>query len=251
MAKTLSYDMVGNIAIFSKLDKKQEKSIASKLKQNKNIKVVLLKKEKFSGKYRLPKYKILMGDTKETTHKENNCKFKLDVEKCYFSPRLSNERLRIARQVKKNEIILVMFSGIAVFPIVISKNSKAKEIYAIEFNPIAHKYAIENLMLNKINNVNLFKGNVKNILPKIKLKFNRIIMPAPKNAENYLSLLKNKIKKNAIIHFYDFCNEKDFPDKSINKIKKHFKKFKILKILKCGNISPYNYRICIDFQILK
>ena len=246
-----SYDLIGNIAIFSKLNKKQEKSIANKLlKQNKNIKVILLKTKKISGKYRLPKYKFLIGNTKETIHNENNCKFKLDVEKCYFSPRLANERLRIAKQVKNNEIILVMFSGISAFPIVISKNSKAKEIYAIEINPVAHDYAIENLMSNKINNINLFKGNVKKILPKLKIKFDRILMPAPKNAENYLSLIKNKIKKSTIIHFYDFCNEKDFPDKSISKLKKHFKKIKILKIVKCGNVSPYNYRICIDFQVL-
>ena len=37
---------------------------------------------------------------------------------------------------------------------------------------IAHKYAYENLMLNKITNIKLFKGDVKKILPKIKIKFN-------------------------------------------------------------------------------
>ena len=37
---------------------------------------------------------------------------------------------RILTAVKNNERILVMFSGISVYPIVISKNSKAKEIYA-------------------------------------------------------------------------------------------------------------------------
>ena len=115
---------------------------------------------------------------------------------------------------------------------------------------IAHKYAYENLMLNKITNIKLFKGDVKKILPKIKIKFDRIIMPAPKNAEKYLNLIKNKIKKNTIIHFYDFTQEKDFPDQSIKKIKKHFKKIKILKNMKCGNVSPYNYRVCIDFQPL-
>jgi hypothetical protein len=36
----------------------------------------------------------------ETTHKENGVNIKLDVEKCYFSPRLSQERLRIAKLVK-------------------------------------------------------------------------------------------------------------------------------------------------------
>ncbi len=249
-----SFDIVGNIAIFSKLpnELKKQKLIADALlKLNKSIKTVLLKTKSFSGRYRLPKFKILAGKkTKETFYKENNCQFKLNLEKCYFSQRLANERLRIARQVKFNETILVMFSGISVYSIVISRNSKAKEIYCIEINPTAHKYALENLKLNKINNIKLFKGDVKKILPKIKLKFDRIVMPAPKNAEEYLSLIKNKIKKRTIIHFYDFSQENEFPQASIDKIKKVFKKIKILKSVKCGAYSPYTYRICIDFQVL-
>ena len=247
-----SFDIIGNIVLFNKLPKKEEKKIANKiLKLNKNIKTVLLKTKKISGKYRLPKYKFLAGiNTKETLHKESSCLFKLDVEKCYFSPRLSHERLRILKLVKNNEKILVMFSGVGIYPIIISKHAKAKEIYAVEMNHEAVDYAIENLKLNKINNIKLFNGNVKHILPKLKHKFDRIIMPAPKNAENYLNLIKNKVKKNTVIHFYDFCNEKDFPNKIIRKIKKHFKRIKVLNIVKCGNISPYNYRICVDFQIL-
>ncbi len=251
--KQKSFDIIGDIAIFSSLNGnlKNQKLFANHvLNTNKNIKTILLKTKKISGIYRLPKYKLLIGENKRgTIHKESGCSFKLDVEKCYFSPRLSNERLRIAKQIKKNEIVLVMFSGIGVYPIIISKNSKAKEVYGIEINPIAHDYAIENTMLNKLTNLNLFKGNVKTILPKINLKFDRILMPAPKNAENYLNLIKNKIKKKTIIHFYDFCNEKEFPDEVLNKIKKHFKKIKLLNITKCGNISPYNYRVCVDFVV--
>ncbi len=249
-----SYDIIGDIATFSKMPKeaKKQKLIANKLlKLNKKIKTVLLKTKKFSGRYRLPKYKVLAGKkTKEALYRENNSLFKLDVEKCYFSSRLASERLRIAKQVKFNELILVMFSGIAVYPIVISKNSKAREIYAVEINHDAVDYAMDNLKLNKINNVKLYQGDVKKIIPKMKYKFDRILMPAPKNAENYLNLIKNKTKKNTIIHFYDFSNEDDFPEESIKKIKKHFKRIKILKTVKCGNISPYNYRICIDFQPL-
>lgn len=249
-----SYDIIGNIAVFTKLPEeiKKQKVIANELlKLNKNIKTVLLKTKQFSGKYRLPKFKILAGKkTKEVLYKENNSQFKLDIEKSYFSSRLANERLRIAKQVKNNENILVMFSGIGIYPIVISRNSKPKEIYAVEFNPMAHKYAKENLTLNKVKNVKLFKNDVKYILPKIKLKFDRIIMPAPKNAEEYLHLIRKKITKKTIIHFYDFSQEKEFPKTSIEKIKKIFNKIKVLNKVKCGAYSPYVYRVCIDFKVL-
>ena len=35
-------------------------------------------------------------------------------------------------------------------------------------------------------------------------------MPLPKGAETYLDLALNKIKKNGIIHFYDFEEEAKF-----------------------------------------
>ncbi|GAG47225.1 unnamed protein product, partial [marine sediment metagenome] len=126
-----SYDVVGDILILN--EKATRKQADSLLKLLKNIKTVLKKKGIHKGKYRTQKLSFLAGrKEKETIHKESGCVFKLDVEKCYFSSRLGSERLRIAKQVKLNEKILVMFSGVGVYPIIISKNSKAEEIYGIE-----------------------------------------------------------------------------------------------------------------------
>lgn len=167
-----SYDIIGDILIFEvkdKISKKEERQIAEELlKLHKNVKVVAKVSKHHKGKYRLRKIEILVGEKrKETTHLENKSRLKLDIEKCYFSPRTGSERLKIAKDVKEGEDILVMFSGVAPFPIVISKNSKANKIYGIEINPTAHKYALENLTLNKIKNVELFKGDVKKILPEL------------------------------------------------------------------------------------
>lgn len=167
-----SFDIVGSILIFSEFPEeliKKEKIIAEAfLKELKNIKTICKKTKVYSGIYRTPKLKIITGEkTKETIHKENGVLLKLDVEKVYFSTRLSNERLRIAKLVQPEEEILVMFSGCGVYPCVISKNSHAKHIYGIEINPIGHKYAQENLKLNKIKNIELYCGDVKRVLPDL------------------------------------------------------------------------------------
>ena len=148
-----SYDIIGNILIFSEFPKqllKKEKTIGNTIIKNyKNIKSIYKKTKKYSGKYRTLKLKLLAGENnKETIHKENNVRLKLNVEKIYFSPRLSEERKRIFKQVKNNETILVMFSGCGIYPLVISKNTKTKNIIGIEINPTAHKYALENIKLN-------------------------------------------------------------------------------------------------------
>ena len=252
-----SFDMVGNIIIFSDFPKelaKKEKIIGNEILRNfKHFNSVFKKTKKYSGKFRTPKLKLLAGiDDKKTIHKENNVRVKLNVEKVYFSARLSEERKRIAKQIKNNETVLVMFSGAGIYPLVMAKNTNVKEIYGIEINPIAHKYALENVKLNKITNIKLFLGDVKKVLPKIKEKFDRIMMPLPKGAENFLGLALSKIKKNGIIHFYSFAGENNYGNiiKIINhECEKKKKKCRILNIVKCGQFSPRVFRVCVDFRV--
>lgn len=240
-----SFDVVGDIAIFNEFPKelkKKEKTIANALlKLQKNIRVVAKKSKKYSGRLRTPKITILAGEKRKTaTHKESNCLFNLDIEKCYFSTRTGSERLRIAKKVKKNESILVMFSGIAAFPIIIAKNKKPKEIYAIELNKTAHKFAEENIKLNKLTNVKLLKGDVKKVVPTIKKKFDRIIMPLPKSAEKYLPLAEKYLKPKGTIHLYTFAQEKDFKELK--------KKYKAKSLTKCGHYSPNVHRVCLELK---
>ena len=171
----------------------------------------------------------------------------------YFSNRLATERLRIAKKIKKDEEILVMFSGSGVYPVVFARNAHPKSIYGIEINPKAHKYAKENVVLNKVEHqVKLYKGDVRMVLPKIKKKFDRIAMPLPKTGDQFLPLALRKIKGNGIIHFYAFLNEKEI-DKEARKIRticeRHKKKCRILRKLKCGQHAPYIFRVCFDIKV--
>ncbi len=245
MGKISSYDIIGDIAI---LNEKATKKQANSLLKHKNINSVYKRAGTYTGKYRTRKLKWLSGEKRtETRHKENNVIMLLDVEKCYFSQRLSEERKRIFKQVKKGEIILVAFSGIGPYQLTISKNTKAKEIYGIEVNPIAHKYAEENLKINKLTNIKNYKGDLKKVLPKIKKKFNRIIMPLPQTAIKYLDIVKKKLKPKGIIHLYIFLKKEQINKKYIKNL---LKKFKIKKITKCGAYSPGVYRVCIDLKVI-
>ncbi len=242
-----SYDIIGDILIFNSFPKelkKEEKLVGNAaLKLFKNIKVVAVKSRKFSGRLRTQRIRIIAGiKRKATIHKENNVLIRLDVEKCYFSPRLSAERLRIAKQVKPDEVILVAFSGVSPYSLVIARNSGVKEVYAIELNKIAHKYAMENVKLNKLSNIHLYNGDVKKILPKLNQKFDRILLPLPKTSENYLQLVKKYVKKNGVIHYYTFLDEKRIKAAKVPG-------FKILRKTICGHYSPRVYRVCFDLKV--
>jgi len=201
-----SYDIVGDIAILEipKFLEKKETMIAQAiLDMIKPVKVVVKKVGRHKGRLRLQRFKILAGEKRKTSfYKESGVRMKLHIEKVYFSPRFGTERLRIAKQIKKGEEILVMFSGCAPFPLVFAKNSGAKEIIGVELNKEGHKMGEENVRLNKFENIWLYYGDVRNVVPKLKKKFDRICMPLPKGGEDYLDIALGAIKKKGIIHFF-------------------------------------------------
>lgn len=252
-----AHDVVGSIAILDipeELEKKEKIIAEALLQTNKNIKTVLKKADEHSGTYRTQKMQWLAGDkTKETIHRENYVKLKLNVEEVFFSSRLSTERKRIMKQIKRDEKVMVLFSGCAPYVCVFAKNTDASEVWGVELNPEGHKYALENVKLNKLKNVKLIHGDVKKEIPKLKEKFDRISMQLPKNAEDFLPEAFMISKKGTIIHFYDFEHESEF-DKTEDKVRiacdKAGLKYKVLDFVKCGQYSPGKFRVCLDFKII-
>lgn len=252
-----SQEIVGKIMILEvpqELEKKEKRIAQAYLKTNKQIETVVKKDQIHSGTYRLRKVKILAGKrTKETLHHENGVELKIDLENTYFSARSANERLRIAKQVRKGESVLVMFSGAAPYPLVIAKNSKAKEIVGIEINSMAHRLAVDNTEMNRMfGRVKIFNDDVNLLLPKMRKKFDRIVMPLPKTGELFLPLALKRSKPGTLIHLYAFLEEKEIPAeaKKIKQIAEPFK-INILRHVKCGQFSPYVFRVCFDIKIIK
>lgn len=252
-----AYDIIGDIAILDipeELVDKEHIIAATLLDMVKPVRVVVKKVGKHAGTYRLQKVKILAGDRRKTTmYKENGVRMKVHVEKVYFSPRFGTERLRIARQIKPKERVLVMFSGVAPFPLVIARWSKAKSIVGVELNSYAHRLGEENVTLNKFENIKLYVGDVRAVVPKIKGKFDRICMPLPKGGEHFLDVALGAIKKGGVVHFYDFLHEDALglaKEKVQAACKIAKKKCRILRVVRCGQHAPRIWRVCVDFKIL-
>jgi tRNA (guanine37-N1)-methyltransferase len=256
--KKIPQDIVGNIAIL-KFPKKTLKLIrilkARKfLKQNKTVTTVVEKVEKVQGRLRTQKTKHLAGiKTKNATYKENNCTFKFNIDESYFSPRLSNERKVVADEVakltKKNSNILIMFAGIAPYPITIAKKLKQQKkqfhIYSNELNRKANQEAKKNIILNKLQNqITLIPGDANKI--KTKQKFDIILMPRPNLKDTFLKSAIKLSKKGTTIFYHGFGTKEEV----LNEIKKDTKnKIGKIKIRKAGDIGPYIYRWQAQFKV--
>jgi tRNA (guanine37-N1)-methyltransferase len=263
-----AYDRFGNIALVKFPERAREstkKRFAKKiLEEHKSVTTVLEKVGKFKGRLRKQETKWLAGEkTKEVKYTENGCVFRFNIDDTYFSPRLSNERKEIAEKIKKSDIVLVMFAGVAPFPIVIAKNSMAKRVYSNELNRAANKYTKLNIELNKLKHrVFLIPGDIKKVAKKIKrgitgtlipLHFDVIVMPRPQLDDTFLHEAFMLSKKGTRIFYYDFCEEGGMKS-VITKIKsealKSKKKIKILGKKKAGEIGPYKYRVRVDIRVL-
>ena len=257
-----SFDVIGNIALIKIPENLEEykKNIAEAfLDTYKNIETVC-KISPVSGELRTREIELLAGGKSlETTHKEYGARFKLNVEKTYFSPRLANERKKIADQVKRNETIVDMFTGVAPFPVIISKHANPKIIYAIEKNKDAVEYAKENIKINRVlDKVEIIHADAKDIHNILKEKnvssVNRIIMNLPFSAYLFFEEALKVIKDDGKIHLFDFLK-----DEAIEERKKYLKEIAekhdiFLKDLFCEKIksySPREFYIRIDITVKK
>ncbi len=283
----LKASFVGEIAVVECQpgEKKLVKKFAQQLLQkHKNIRTVAVKQTITEGKYRVRKIKVIAGEKKtETLYRENGCSFKLDLNKAYFSPRLSFERQRVSELAAPGEKVLVLFAGVGPYAIVIArrillmermaekrakeKNEKKKtdtkfpktEIVGVELNPAAVKYFRENARLNKVDGmVEIVKADAKKFLAEKQNfgKFDRITMPLPKTAGEFLEGAVKCCAKGGTIHFYSIESElaENIYAKAEEKISeacvKQKRKFRIVNERVALPYAPRVVQIVVDFKML-
>ena len=222
----IPYEIIGDIAVLQLSDSYASDSIsddseisddskisisemaAEIMRRHKHVKVVAMKVSGVEGVFRRRNLRIIAGEQRtETVHRENGCRFKLDIEKVYFNPKLATERARIASAVAstaaaEGERIIDMFAGVGCFSIQIAKCSPKSIIIAIDINPDAIFYLRENMKLNKVSNIVAINENVSNIYNQFENFADRIIMNLPKESHTFLKEAVTMLKERGIIHYY-------------------------------------------------
>jgi tRNA (guanine37-N1)-methyltransferase len=258
-----SYDVIGDIAVIRVPEQllPMSSTIAEALMaQHKHVKAVWRQSSPIAGDFRLRELELVSGERRtDTVHKEHGCLFKVDIKECYFSPRLGYERLRIARMVKDNEVVINMFAGVGCYSITIAKHSKAARIYSVDINPVAVKYMLENVLLNKVvDRVIPIEGDARTVVEnKLRCTADRVLMPLPERAYEYLGSALSALKPQCgWVHYYAF----EHAEKGENPVEKV--KTKVLENmqrqtanfeLSLGRIvrqtGPNWYQVAIDISV--
>jgi tRNA (guanine37-N1)-methyltransferase len=246
-----SYNIVGDIAVLElpePLTAKRKVIGEALLATFPAIKVAAAKVMEVSGLYRVPGVEVVAGEARtETVHREHGCLYRLDVGKAYFSPRLGRERMRVVKQIRDGERVLVMFAGVGPYAILAAKRTKA-EVSAVELNPSAVEYMRWNVLRNKVK-VDVIEGDARVKVPGLGL-FDRIVMPLPKQADSFLDVAIPALKKGGIIHYYTFAHDTlEATCHLAETVGALGHSARILEAVPCGSYSPCMDRICVDFKV--
>ncbi|NMC76856.1 MAG: class I SAM-dependent methyltransferase family protein [Candidatus Methanofastidiosa archaeon] len=250
LLKLRAFDAIGNIALIQLSDEliPYSKIIGEALLQlNPFIKAVF-RKDSIEGEYRVPKLELIAGEhITETVYREFGVRILLDVSKVYFSPRLSEERKRIASLVRKDDIILDMFCGVGPFSLMISKKSDPKKIYSIDINETAIYYLKKNIALNKTYNIIPIHGDSREEIKKLEPP-DRIIMNLPHSSFEFLPDVFSTFDR-GIVHFYCVSeNIKKVKERIIEESNKYGKEIEFLSERVVKSYSPNTDIYCIDFD---
>jgi tRNA (guanine37-N1)-methyltransferase len=255
-----AFDQIGSIIILRIPDfLLSKKKLIGKvlLEKVKTAKSVFYQSSPVEGDYRIRSLELLAGDDKtETEYKEHGCRFKVDVEKTFFSPRLSTERLRIANLIQDGETVINMFGGIGMFSIVAAKKKRC-HVYNIDINPYAAKLCSENVLLNKLKGTIVsIEGDAAEIIEKrLSNKGDRVLMLLPERSDEFLDSAIKASKEKGIIHYYCHIHS----DKKSNvetEATKHFLSIAKVKSEILGSrtvrpVGPRFYQAVVDASISK
>jgi tRNA (guanine37-N1)-methyltransferase len=204
-----AFDIIGSIIIIKIPDSLNSKKqiIADTILMNiKSAKSVFAQTSAVQGDYRIRRLEHLAGDNSVITeYKEHGCRFKVDVTKTYFSPRLSTERMRVSKMITDNEIITNMFAGVGTYSILIAKNNKSCKVYSIDSNPVANELALINAKLNKVQGQIIpICGDAREvIIRQLKGTSTRVLMPLPEKAKEFVDFAVMALKENGgTVHYF-------------------------------------------------
>ena len=255
-----AFDQIGDIIIVRIPDSLvSKKQVIGKtlLEQVSTANSVFYQSSPVEGDFRTRQLEVIAGENKtQTEYKENGCKFIVDVEKAFFSPRLSTERERIAGLVKDGEIVINMFGGVGMFSLLAAKNT-ACTVYNIDLNPIAAQLCKENTHINKLKGkVISLNGDATQVInEQLVGKADRILMLLPERSDEFLDSALLGLKNKGVIHYYSHIHA-DKKQDAVKLSEEHFLSVnktdaEIITSRNVRPIGPRFYQTVVDVKISK
>ena len=255
-----AFDQIGDIIIVripDSLLSKKDIIGQTLLKEVKIVKSVFYQASAVEGDFRTRDLEILAGEDKtETEYKEFGCRFIVDVENAFFSPRLSTERERIANLIQNGEVVNNMFGGVGMFSILAAKKKNCT-VYSLDINPTASELCERNIRLNKLKGTVIsINGDASETIRKqLNDKSDRTLMLLPERSDEFLDDAIKTTKDGGIIHYYAHVHA-DKKSEAGKITEEHYSDITTVKSEILGSkivraVGPRYYQTVVDVRISK
>lgn len=255
-----AFDQIGDIVIIkipNELMPKKKFIADTILAHVKSAKAVFAQVSPVRGDYRVRNLEFIAGENRTITeYREHGCRFRVDVAKTYFSPRLSTERLRIANMVGEGETIVNMFAGVGTYSILMARMNKTCKVYSIDSNAVAAELCEANAKLNKVQDrvVSIHGDAGEVIKDKLAGQADRVLMPLPESAKEFVDSAVLALKKKGVVHYFIHIradNKKTSKNLGLQDAHKAFVKYNhiVQQARVVRGVGPRIYQIVADVLV--
>jgi len=202
-----------------------------------------------AGTYRTPQVQVIFGSDTETMHKENGIIYRLDVARVMFSSGNMAEKKRMSELDCAGETVVDMFAGIGYFTLPLAVHAKASEVIACEINPIAHSYLVQNIALNRVEEVVRPVLGDNRDLPGEGIA-DRVLMGYVGDVARFLPKAFALVKPGGVVHYHETCPIDEFPERPMARIEQASggRKVEFLRKAEVKSYAPAISHYVIDFR---
>lgn len=174
------------------------------------------------GDFRTRDLELIAGEgNSETTVAEHGARLVVDPAKAYFSPRLSDERARIAMMLEPGERLIDMFGGVGALAVHAARTGT--EVETIDLNPAACRMARHNIARNGVQGqVTVHEGDARDVALML-APAHHVNMNLPHGAWDFLDTAVHLVLPGGQLHYHEILDEKKI-DKRGEELLKHLKK---------------------------
>ncbi len=249
-----SFDVIGDIAVLKIPDEllQNRKEIAEAiLAWNTKVKVVAQDRG-VGGELRVRKLEILAGENRTTTvHLEHGLRYRVDVARAYFSPRLATERLRIAKLVQSGEVVADPFAGVGPYAILIAKRREPSGVHASDANPAAVELLRQNVAANRAESVEVREGDAREILGRI-APVDRVILDLPHTAMEFLPDAVRGLSPRGTVHAYAILDDAEQEDRGREirrAVEQEGRRIESIRLHTVRGYAPTQHHVAFDITV--
>ncbi|MBX0295479.1 class I SAM-dependent methyltransferase [Haloarcula nitratireducens] len=203
-----SWAVVGSVVLVKPGDSPRPEEVGEALLDLHGEADTVLARGGIDGAHREPDVTFLAGEgDTETVHTEHGTKYALDLAEVMFSPGNEAERVRMGEVVEDGESVLDMFAGIGYFTLPMARAGAS--VTAVERNPTAFRYLVENAMLNGVSErVTPYRADCRDVIREglAEGEVDRVVM-GYYEAHEYLDSALSALSPGGVVHMHEATPE--------------------------------------------